>query len=44
MQFREIIAVYSGDCTKNINIFCEQNTNFIVKVGSTESNQWALKS
>jgi hypothetical protein len=38
MQFMEIIAVYSGDCAKNINTLGGQITEFIIKVGGTYSN------
>jgi hypothetical protein len=34
----EIIAVYFGHCTKNINALCAQITEFIIKVGDTYSN------
>jgi hypothetical protein len=43
-MFKEIIAVYSDNHTKHINIFCVQNAELLnVKVGGTYSCHLALK-
>ena len=44
MLYREIIAVCSEIHTKQINILCGQNVEFVnVKPGGTYSDHWALE-
>jgi hypothetical protein len=44
MPFREMIAVYYENLTKQINTICGSNVDlFIVREGGTYSSHWALR-
>jgi hypothetical protein len=45
MLLKEIIAVYTENHTKPINILCGQNAEeLIIKTGGTHGYHWALMS
>jgi hypothetical protein len=43
MLLRETVAVHCENHTEHTNTLCKQNEDFLIEVGGTYNNHWALK-